>query len=269
MASRRRLAPLKLSRRPFNHRTDKIIFNINHMDNEQVEQIYRELPPPKVKFIQYKDIGVHQHAKGDIVIYRQIILVESFKFEDGTEVLLDHPNGQLFYKSSGASRTSGLSGYYLPIIKLGFDEFTKKEADYYNGEDLTPLGEAEPMKTSLEKYMRFITIDIARVSKFLLENQIESEGFLIESQYDIDTRIATIPSEIKVATEYEYQGMRKKSTKSKTAKAKSKTAKAKSRSTKSRTRKSKTAKAKSKTAKAKSKTAKAKSKTAKAKSRST
>ena len=248
MASRRRLAPLKLSRRPFNHRTDKIIFNINHMDNEQVEQIYRELPPPKVKFIQYKDIGVHQHAKGDIVIYRQIILVESFKFEDGTEVLLDHPNGQLFYKSSGASRTSGLSGYYLPIIKLGFDEFTKKEADYYNGEDLTPLGEAEPMKTSLEKYMRFITIDIARVSKFLLENQIESEGFLIESQYDIDTRIATIPSEIKVATEYEYQGMRKKSTKSKTAKAKAKLAK------------SKTAKAKAKAKLAKSKTAKAKAK---------
>ena len=243
MASRRRLAPLKLSRRPFNHRTDKIIFNINHMDNEQVEQIYRELPPPKVKFIQYKDIGVHQHAKGDIVIYRQIILVESFKFEDGTEVLLDHPNGQLFYKSSGASRTSGLSGYYLPIIKLGFDEFTKKEADYYNGEDLTPLGEAEPMKTSLEKYMRFITIDIARVSKFLLENQIESEGFLIESQLNIDSRIETIPSEIKVASEYEYQGMRKKTIKSRTRK---------SRSTKSRTRKSKTAKAKSKTAKAKS-----------------
>jgi len=260
MASRRRLAPLKLSRRPFNHRTDKIIFNINHMDKEQVEQIYRELPPPKVKSIRYKDIGVHQHAKGDIVIYRQIILVESFKFEDGTEVLLDHPNGQLFYKSSGASRTSGLSGYYLPIIKLGFDEFTKKEADYYNGEDLTPLGEAEPMKTSLEKYMRFITIDIARVSKFLLENQIESEGFLIESQLNIDSRIETIPSEIKVASEYEYQGMRKKTIKSRTRK---------SRSTKSRTRKSKTAKAKSKTAKAKSKTAKAKSKTAKAKSRST
>ena len=171
------------------------------------------------------------------VIYRQIILVESFQFEDGTEVLLDHPNGQLFYKSSGVSRTSGLSGYYLPIIGLGFDEFTKKEVDYYNGEDLTPLGEAEPMKTSLEKYMRFITIDISRVSKFLFENEIESEEFLIESQLNIDSRIETIPSEIKVASEYEYQGMLKKSTKSKTAKAKAKLAKSKhskSRSTKSR-----------------------------------
>ena len=236
MAAFPKISKLKLSRIPFDFRNFNIIDNIKHMNVEQVKKIYSELPHPKVKSIQYKDIGVHQEQIKDEVIYRQIILVESFQFEDGTEVLLNHPNGQLFYKSSGKSRASGLSGYYLPINNLGLGEFTKKEADYYDGEDLTPLGKAEPMKTSLEKYMRLISIDIARVSKFLVENIIESEGFRIESQLDIDLRIATTPSEMKVSLEYQdYQGMRKKSKKSKSKKSKSK----KSKFNKSKSKKSK------------------------------
>ena len=163
---------------------------LKHMNCSDVETIYGNLTD-NITELSYKNIGMFSD--------RHIIFVTEYNnisFENG---------GQLFYKSSGESRGTGLGGYWLPCngietIKDFSDGYTRlaKPEDIY----IHHLpDEGTQIYTNIVTYGRFITKVNAMISKFLSQVEIPKLSNELITQEDIEPILSDagiIPIKIRI-----------------------------------------------------------------------
>ena len=157
---------------------------LKHMNSDNVERIYDDLiDTDNISKLSYQNIGMFS---GRHIIF--VTKYDSKSLENG---------GQLFYKSSGTSRSTGLGGYWLPcngIEKIedfsgGYTRLAKPEDIYLHH---LP-DEGTDIYQNIETYGRFITKENAMISIFL--SQVKIPGLLNEliTQDDIDTQKMSKP----------------------------------------------------------------------------
>ena len=210
------LSPLVIKNASPRDKKKKQILNLlKHMDIYFVKKLFKEFNR-KYNFgnvrITYKVIGTAKSTDGNP---RLIVHVSRIEIPGILPQLLD----QFFYKSSGMSRSGGLSGVFLPFLysnKLYNNRYVKNEDTYlYNIKDV--LEEEE----NLLNYGRFINEFIALASWKLSMLNLESDIEISDSDLHED-KIHRLKSYI--LKDYNVRGKKK----SKKRKPKSKKRKPKS-----------------------------------------
>ena len=154
---------------------------LKYMNSSHVERIYGDLTDTdNITTLSYQNIGMY----GD----RHIIFVTKY-YNNGSEKNIVS-GGQLFYKSSGTSRGTGLKGVWLPcngIIQELFSEDTRlaKPEDKYL---FNLQRKSMDIYQNIIKYGRFITKENAMISKFLSQVEIPKLSNKLITQHHIDTQ---------------------------------------------------------------------------------